>query len=51
MRAVEWNKKEDLVHDQALRHLKVCEGRCLLLLLHMHSAHLEILGFPMGDAF
>lgn len=23
MRAVEWNKKEELVADQALRHLKV----------------------------
>lgn len=23
MDAVEWNKKEDLVSDQALRHLKV----------------------------
>ncbi|XP_068669859.1 eIF5-mimic protein 2-like [Montipora capricornis] len=23
MRAVEWNKKEELVHDQALKHLKV----------------------------
>ena len=24
MRSVEWNKKEDLVAEQALRHLKVC---------------------------
>ena len=23
MKAVEWNKKEELVHDQALKHLKV----------------------------
>ena len=25
MKAVEWNKKEELLHDQALRHLKVQE--------------------------
>ena len=25
MKAVEWNKKEELVHDQALKHLKVSE--------------------------
>ena len=24
--------------------------RCLLLLLHIRSAHFEILGFPMGGA-
>ena len=26
-------------------------GRCLLLLLRIRSAHFEILGFPMGDAY
>ena len=25
MKAVEWNKKEELLHDQALKHLKVQE--------------------------
>ena len=27
------------------------EGRCLLLLLRIRSAHLEILGFPMGGGY
>ena len=27
------------------------QGRCLLLLLRISSAHLEILGFPMGGAY
>lgn len=26
MNAVEWNKKEELVAEQALKHLKVCLG-------------------------
>ena len=27
------------------------KGRCLLLLLRIRSAHLEILGFPIGGAY
>ena len=27
------------------------KGRCLLLLLRIRSAHLEIHGFPIGDAY
>ena len=29
----------------------VSYGRCLLLLLRIRSAHLEILRFPIGDAY
>jgi hypothetical protein len=29
MQEVEWNKKEELVAEQALRHLKVCIIKCL----------------------
>ena len=36
MRAVEWNKKEELVADQALRHLKVDHSL-------LHSRHIRIL--------
>lgn len=32
MNAVEWNKKEELVTEQAIKHLKVTDG---------HSAHLK----------
>lgn len=32
MNAVEWNKKEELVAEQALKHLKV--GTCMCLLYH-----------------
>ena len=31
--------------------LKEDQGRCLLLLLRIGSAHLDILGFPMGGAY
>ena len=41
-----------------MRFLSLCETRllsflrtCLLWLLRIRSAHLEILGLPMGDAY
>ena len=27
------------------------DGDCMLLSLHIHSAHLKILGFPVGGAY
>ena len=31
--------------------IKFLQGRCLLLLLRIRSAHLHILGFPIADAY
>ena len=33
MGSVEWNKKEELVAEQALKHLKVCLFVCVLAII------------------
>ena len=37
MHAMEWNKKEELVADQALRHLKVHLLFVMFLFLQIHN--------------
>ena len=42
---------EMLSSPLALPAFSLLTGQYLLLLLRIRSAHLEILGFPMGDAY
>ena len=54
----DWNECDSCVFMPLLgviktekKTIRCCQGRCLLLLLRIRSAHLEILGFTIGDAY